>query len=87
MTEPVLPAQAAPARRGYGRALSALCITELMSWSALCYSLPVALIEVARDTGWSPTSIMGAFSAGQIISAVAAPPVGRLLERHFPALR
>ncbi|KUN73382.1 MFS transporter [Streptomyces canus] len=65
-------------------ALAALCVTELTSWGILYYSFPVALTALTRDTGWSATAAMGAFSAGLLTSVVAGPLVGRLLDRHGP---
>jgi MFS family permease len=39
---------------------------------------------LTRDTGWSMTAAMGAFSAGLLTSAAASTPVGRFLDRHGP---
>ena len=42
------------------------------------------LASVSADTGWSTSTAFGAFSVGLLASAVAAPRVGRLLDRHGP---
>jgi MFS family permease len=66
------------------RALIALCITEITSWGVLYYAFPVMLSSVARDTGWSTTTSMTAFSTGAVVNALAGVPVGRLIDRHGP---
>lgn len=66
------------------RVLTALCITQLTGWGVLYYAYPVMLAAVAADTGWSTSTAFGAFSLGLLASAVAAPRVGRLLDRVGP---
>lgn len=66
------------------RVLTALCITQLTGWGILYYAYPVMLAAVAADTGWSTSTAFGAFSLGLLASAVAAPRVGRLLDRVGP---
>lgn len=66
------------------RALVALCVTELISWGTLYYAFPVVLTGLTRDTGWSVTAAMGAFSVGQLANAAFGVPVGRYLDRHGP---
>lgn len=61
-----------------------LCVTQLTGWGILYYAYPVMLAEVTADTGWSTSTAFGAFSAGLLASAVAAPWVGRLLDRIGP---
>lgn len=61
-----------------------LCVTQLTSWGVLYYSYPVMLAAVTRDTGWSTSTAFGAFSAGLLASAAAAPWMGRLLDRVGP---
>jgi MFS family permease len=64
--------------------LAALCAAETTSWGLLYYSLPVAVIPIVRDTGWSAAAVTGAFSAGLIVSAVVGVWIGRLLDRRGP---
>lgn len=66
------------------RVVAALCITQLTGWGILYYAYPVMLAAVAADTGWSTSTAFGAFSVGLLASAVAAPRVGRLLDRVGP---
>lgn len=66
------------------RALIALCVTEITSWGTLYYSLPAMLAPLSHSTGWPDTVVMGAFSAGLVVSAAAGIVVGRLLDRLGP---
>lgn len=76
----------ANATSGLTRALIALCITEVVSWGTLYYSLPVAVSHISADTGWSGQLVTGIFSASLAISAVVAIPVGRLIDKIGPRI-
>jgi MFS family permease len=67
-----------------GRALVALCVTEITSWGVLYYSLPVAARDVTATQGWAYGHVFSAFSAGLLLSALAGARVGRLLDRFGP---
>ncbi|WP_344216982.1 MFS transporter [Brevibacterium permense] len=64
--------------------LAALSAAQITSWGLLYYSLPVAVTPISQDTGWSPTAITAALSAGLIVSAVAGIRVGRILDANGP---
>lgn len=66
--------------------LAALCAAETTSWGLLYYSLPVAVIPIVEDTGWSASAVTGAFSAGLIVSAVVGIGIGRLLDKRGPRI-
>jgi MFS family permease len=66
------------------RVLATLCITEITSWGVLIYAFPVLSPAISAATGWSTTSVVGAFSLGQLVAAAAGIPVGRWLDRHGP---
>lgn len=72
------------AASGLTRALIALCITEIVSWGTLYYSLPVVVSRISGDTGWPGELVTGIFSASLAVSALAAIPVGRLIDRIGP---
>jgi MFS family permease len=72
------------ADRELRRALTALCVTEIISWGTLYYSLPAMLAPLSHSTGWPVQTVMGAFSAGLVVSALAGIAVGRLLDRFGP---
>ena len=67
-----------------GRALAALCVTEIVSWGTLYYAFPVLLGPISADTGWSATATVGAFSTGAVVSAGTGIVVGRLIDAHGP---
>ncbi|QOH59737.1 MFS transporter [Rhodococcus rhodochrous] len=69
---------------GLRRVLTVLCLTEITSWGILYYAFPVLSVSISTDTGWSPTSITAAFSLGQLATAAAGIPVGRILDRVGP---
>lgn len=71
---------------GLTRALIALCVTEIVSWGTLYYSLPVAVSHISADTGWSGQLVTGIFSASLAISAAMAIPVGKLIDRIGPRI-
>ncbi|GAB3534988.1 MFS transporter [Arthrobacter tecti] len=64
--------------------LAAMCIAQTTSWGLLYYSLPVALVPISDDTGWSIAAMTAAFSAGLIVSALVGVRVGRALDRTGP---
>jgi MFS family permease len=65
-------------------ALPALCATQITSWGVVYYAFPVLLPHLTADTGWSTSAVTAAFSGALLISALAAIPVGRILDRRGP---
>jgi predicted MFS family arabinose efflux permease len=61
-------------------------VTEIVSWGTLYYALPVMLPWLSRDTGWTSGAALSAFSTGSLVSALAAVPVGRIVERYGPRI-
>jgi len=83
----------APDRTAAGRAprlhygwiiVAALAVTETVSWGILYYSFPVFLGAMEHDLGTSRVAVAGAFSLALAVSALAALPVGRWLDRGGP---
>src|SRR5918994_4392460 len=69
----------------YGwRIAGTLAFTETVSWGVLYYAFAVFLVPMQEEMGWSQTAITGAYSLGLLISGLAAPLVGRWLDRHGP---
>ena len=69
----------------YGwRIAGTLAFTETVSWGVLYYAFAVFVVPMQEEMGWSPTAITGAYSLGLLVSALAAPLVGRWLDRHGP---
>lgn len=81
-----MPAARRPVRlpRGLRRVLAVLCVTEVASWGVLYYAFPVLAPTIGADTGWSASTVTGAFSASQATAALVGVPVGRLLDRWGP---
>lgn len=66
------------------RALRALCLTEIVSWGVLYYAFPVLSHSIAKDEGWSATTLTAVFSAALVIAAIAGVGVGRMIQHHGP---
>ncbi|WP_410581975.1 MFS transporter [Amycolatopsis sp. lyj-108] len=83
---PVTTAAASPGLTASGRrrALAVLCVTEITSWGILFYAFPVLAPEISQTTGWSTAWVVAAFSAGQVVAALAGIPVGRWLDSRGP---
>jgi MFS family permease len=64
--------------------VAALCVTETITWGIVYYGFPVFLRPMEGDLGASRVAVTGAFSLGLGVSALAALPVGRWLDRHGP---
>jgi MFS family permease len=82
--------RAGPRRRGwrvaperYGWVIVAtLSVTETVTWGIVYYGFPVFLRSMEQDLGASRVAVTGAFSVGLGMSALAALPVGRWIDRH-----
>ena len=63
------------------RTVSLLGIAQIISWGSLYYTLTVLAAPVRQELGFSDLMIFGAFTLGQLLSGVAAPIVGRRIDR------
>ena len=63
-----------------------LAVTETISWGVLYYAFAAILPASERELGWSRVAMTGAFSVGLLASGLAAPLVGRWLDRRGPRL-
>jgi sugar phosphate permease len=69
----------------YGWAIAGtLAVTETASWGVLYYAFAVFLVPMQEELGWSQPALTGAYSLGLLVSGLAAPLVGRWLDRHGP---
>ncbi|GAA4919729.1 MFS transporter [Nesterenkonia rhizosphaerae] len=66
--------------------LTGLCITQILAWGILYYAFPVLSAPISTDTGWSPTSVTVAYSAGLVVSALLGIPLGKVLDYRGPRL-
>jgi predicted MFS family arabinose efflux permease len=59
----------------------ALSTAQLVSWGTLFYSFSLFILPMERELGWSKTDLNGALSAGLLVAALVAMPVGRWIDR------
>jgi MFS family permease len=62
--------------------VSGLGIAQIVSWGSLYYPIAVLGDSMQRDLGVSSTVLFAAFTLSLLISGLAAPTVGRLMEAH-----
>jgi MFS family permease len=66
---------------GPWRAVPVLGVTQILSWGTIFYT-PVLIVPlIAAERGWSIAFAMGGFSVGLLIAGLAAPYVGRSIDR------
>ncbi len=56
--------------------------TEMVSWGIPFYAFSVLLVPMQDELGWSPGLITGAYSLSLLVSGLAAPWIGRWIDRH-----
>jgi MFS family permease len=61
-----------------------LALTETVSWGVLYYAFSVFLVPMGEELGWSSAALTGAYSLALLLSGLAAPFVGRWLDRRGP---
>lgn len=63
--------------------LSILGFAQLCSWGSLYYSFPLIAAAIGKDLGWSKTQLYGPATAGLVLAALAAYPVGVAIDRGY----
>ncbi|HZP77353.1 MAG TPA: MFS transporter [Pseudolabrys sp.] len=67
---------------GPWRAIPVLGVTQVLAWGSIFYT-PVLIVPlIAAERGWSISFTMGGFSVGLLVSGLAAPVVGRSIDRY-----
>lgn len=61
---------------------AALAVTQTVGYGVLYYAFAVFLGPMQRDLHATTTQIAGALTLAVLISGLAAPPIGRWLDRH-----
>ncbi len=64
--------------------VTVLGVSQIVSWGCLYYGFAALQSSITADTGWSATAVTGAFSAAQLVSALAGLWVGRHLDAYGP---
>ena len=62
--------------------VSGLGIAQIVSWGSLYYPIAVLGESMQRDIGVSSTVLFAAFTLSLLISGLAAPMIGKLMEAH-----
>lgn len=63
-------------------AVLALGITQIIAWGTTLYALGVLGKPIAADTGWGQSLVFGGLTVGLLVSSVASPFIGRLVDRR-----
>lgn len=71
----------------HSRAIWAIGCGQLVNWGVLYYAFGVLLVPLEQSFDAPRWLVAGAFSLGLLVSAIAAPTVGRVADRgQGPAL-
>lgn len=63
------------------RVIGALGIAQILAWGMSYYLIAVLAKPIDDDTGWGLTWVVGGVSLGFLVSGLASPRVGRLIDR------
>src|SRR5690606_26321032 len=63
------------------RLICILGFTQILAWGTTFYLPAVLAAPIARDSGWSLSSVVLGLSWGLIVAGVSAPLAGRLIDR------
>lgn len=74
-----------PASRPPRGRITAVATAEILAWAGFYYSFPALLPHWERSLGWSKATLAGAFTVALVVSAVAAPFAGRIIDRGHGA--
>ncbi len=62
------------------RATIALALGQTLAWAGLYYAFPATLLRWEAEAGWSRVDLTGAMSLAVLVSALAAPVAGRIID-------
>ena len=62
-------------------AVALIGLGQLITWGSLYYAIAVVGNDIARDLALAPATVFGAFSLALLTSGLAAPTVGRWIDR------
>ena len=55
---------------------------QFRTWGSAYYLPAVLATPIAKETGWSITSVVGGLSWGLLVAGLSSPAVGRQIDRH-----
>jgi MFS family permease len=64
------------------RVVPALGVAQIIAWGSLYYSIAVLATPMRSDLGISEPFLFGTFTASLLLSGLAAPTVGKLIDRR-----
>jgi predicted MFS family arabinose efflux permease len=64
------------------RLVWAMGITQVLAWGSTYYLPAVLASPIAKETGWSITSVVGGLSWGLLVAGASSPAVGRQIDRR-----
>src|SRR5690349_24388853 len=64
------------------RAQFVLSITQIAAWGSLFYAIALLGPRIEAETGWPDAIVYGGFACGLLAAGLAAPFVGRAIDRH-----
>lgn len=67
-------------------AIVLLAIGQTLVWASIFYVFPALLLRWEQDLGWSKASLTGAITLAVLVSALASPIAGRLIDRGHGAV-
>ena len=67
---------------GPWRAVTVLGVTQILTWGILFYPPVLTIPLIAKTHGWSISFAMGGFSFALLAAGLAAPYVGRSIDRY-----
>lgn len=65
-----------------GAVIWGLGLTQIIGYGTLYYSFSILAPEMARDLDWTQEWVFGVFSGALLIGGLAAPTIGRRIDRH-----
>ena len=65
---------------GLRREVAVVCATEITTWGALFYALPVAARTIAADRDWPLPQVLGAFTVAQLVAGLCGVWIGRHID-------
>ncbi len=66
-------------------AILLLAIGQTLAWASIYYVFPALLLRWEQDLGWSKADLTAAITMAVLVSAIASPATGRIIDRGYGA--